>query len=333
MKFENSNFLWVFLTVAIITAALFYWVYFRRKQIIEKQFGTEVFKRLMPTWNGKFWPKNTLYFITGLSLIAFSLANPQWGNQSSKVSAKGVDLYIALDISNSMLANDVSPDRLEKAKKSLSELVDNLTGYRIGLIYFAGGAYLQMPLSADLSVAKLLLKSANPNQAGNQGTAIAEAIDMAISTFEKDNQNSRAILIVTDGETHDEASITSAEKAKSMGITVYALGVGTEKGGPIPYGNGFKLDENAQPVNTALNKDLVRNLAESGGGKAYFLDNQNFGLSDLVSDINKTSQEIKTTETYTIKGSYFQIPLGVGLVLCLFGFLWPFNQKRNDEVI
>lgn len=332
MRFERPEFLWYTIIITLVVAGIFYLIYRKRHQIIRQKLGVDVFQKLFPTWNGKIWPAHTGFFVSGIALCLFSLSNPQWGNQTAKVSAKGIDLYIALDISNSMLATDVSPSRLEKAKKVLTDYLDQVQGYRIGLIYFAGSAYLQMPVSADLSVAKLLIKSANPYQAGNQGTSIAEAIDMAIATFEKDNQNSKVILIVTDGETHDEASLTSASKAAEMGIHVYCLGVGTEEGGPIPFENGFKTDENNQIVKTILNKDLVRGIAEAGQGSADFIDNQRFDLIGLQDKIEREARDsVTTTELYHVRGSRYQWPLGLGLCFLFLGFFYTPIKKNISE--
>lgn len=332
MKFEDLEYVWVFLVLTGLTTAMFYLVFWKRKKIIDQKLGRAVFLKLFPSWNGKMWPPNSSLIVGGVALCAFSLLNPQWGAQTARVSAKGIDLYIALDISNSMMATDVSPSRLEKAKKVLTELLDEVNGYRVGLIYFAGSAYLQMPVSADLSVAKLLIKSANPYQAGNQGTSIAESIDMAVSTFEKDNQNSKVVLIVTDGETHDEASVTSAKKAEEMGITVYCLGVGTTEGGLIPYGNGFKTDENNEPVRTVLNKDLVNEIAEAGGGISGFIDNTKFDWNSLAASIeDKAKNTLTTTETYNVKGSRYQWPLGFGILMLLIGMFYTQKPKVTEQ--
>lgn len=329
MRFEDSRYLWIAAAIIGLVIGIYYLTYRKRHKIIVGDLSSKVFTRLMPSWNGKFWPANTAWIVGGIGLCAFSLANPQWGNQTSKISAKGIDLYIALDISNSMLATDVSPSRLEKAKKILTDFVQNVSGYRIGLIYFAGSAYLQMPISADLSVAQLLLKSANTYQAGNQGTSISDAIDMALATFEQENQNSKVVLIVTDGETHDEASITSAKKAADLGVYVYCIGVGTSEGGPIPYGNGYKLDENNQIVNTALNKELIKDVADAGAGGYSYIDNNKYDIQALMADIeDKAKESISTTETYSSRGSRYQWPLGLGLALLLVGFFYsPSKQK------
>jgi Ca-activated chloride channel family protein len=290
------------------------------------------FTRLAMEWSPKSWIISKYLIVGGLLLITFSLVNPQWGTQNVDIKSIGTDVYIALDISNSMLADDIAPNRLEKAKRFLGQLLEQLKGHRVGLIFFAGGAYLQMPLSADLSTAGLLIKSANPDQAGNQGTAIGESIDLGLTYFDKKSSASKAIILITDGETHDEETIKAADKAKEQGCAIFAIGVGSRKGGKIPVGsNSYKLDENGGIVTTKLNEEVLQDIAEITNGKFFLLDNNANFLAELIKDLKSNKQEYVTTETYSQKGSRFQIFLGLGILLLIIGWVLPKTSILNRK--
>ena len=177
----------------------------------------------------------------------FAASNPQWGTKKDKVKAQSADIFIAFDISQSMMAQDISPSRLERAKRFTEKLIRSLKGDRVGLIYFAGDAYLQMPLTNDYAAAELFIKSANPNLAGTQGTAIDEAIDLAVRAYEEDVKHQRALIIISDGEDHDEDAISMAKEGADAGLVIYTIGVGTETGAYIPFMNRgrteFKKDD------------------------------------------------------------------------------------------
>lgn len=326
---------WKYLYYLILTVILFigFWYVWRKRKMIETKIMVgDSFTRLAMDWSPKKWMLSKGFIIGGLLLTTFSLVNPQWGTQNVDIKSQGTDVYIALDISNSMLADDISPNRLEKAKKFLGQLLEQIKGHRVGLIFFAGGAYLQMPLSADLSTAGLLIKSANPDQAGNQGTAIGESIDLALNYFDKKSTASKAIILITDGETHDEETIKAAEKAKELGCTVLAIGVGSRKGGKIPIGpNSYKLDEDGALVNTKLNEEVLQDVAEITKGKFFLLDdNANF-LDELIQSLKSNTQAYVTTETYSQKGSRYQIFLGLGILLLIMGWVLPKTNLLNQS--
>jgi len=213
-----------------------------------------------------------IFYLTAILFLVMSAVNPQWGIKKEKVKVEKSDVFFALDISASMNAEDVSPSRLEKSKKMIEQLISERKGDQLGLIFFAGGAYLQMPLTSDYAAAQLFVRSANTDMAGTQGTAIGEAIDLAMRSCREKNQ--RALVILSDGEDHDENAVDMAEKAAESGWSVFTIGVGSEEGSFIPVYNEdreeYKMDEEGNPVKSVLNQNLLKEIAEKGMGLTIF---------------------------------------------------------------
>ena len=223
-----------------------------RKNALEKFGNHLLLQQLMPEVSRY---KHIVKFVLLMVSVAFLIvgwANPQWGSKKEKVKLKSADVIIALDVSNSMLAQDMRPNRLERARQFTLQLIDGLKGERIGLIIFAGNAYLQMPLTADYAAAQLFVKSANPDLVPVQGTAIKDAIDLAERSFEEDNKQHKALILITDGENHEPGMMERAEEARNNGLQIFAIGVGTDRGASIPiYAGGrstFKKDKSGNTV-------------------------------------------------------------------------------------
>ena len=277
--------------------------------------------------------------LISVALLSFilALANPQWGNKKEKVMAKSSDVFIALDISQSMMATDISPNRMERAKRLTQNIVRALRGNRLGLILFAGNAYLQMPLSNDYSAAELFVSSANTNQAGTQGTAISEAINLAMRSFEQKKTSQRAMIIITDGESHDDEAVAAAGDAGANGLKIYTIGVGTSEGALVPYltqaGKQYKKDENNQPVISSLNQELINNLAQSGGGRSYLIGEGNSIITSIKNEVDKLEKEEVEQRAFTDYRSYFQYLIGGGLLLLLIQFLIPDRKEVMTESV
>ena len=309
-RFEESFILW-FLVLIPLGLLLFYLSTIRKRSQLDKAGDYKIFSRLFPNWSLKReWLKNSL-ILTAFAFLLISWANPQWGNRKQKVKAKSSDVIIALDISQSMLAQDISPNRMERSKFFLNELVKKLRGDRIGLVFFAGSAYLQMPLTNDYASAETFIKSANTTQAGTQGTVIAEAIEMSQSIFGEDNASQKAIIIISDGENHESEAIAAAREAKSNGTFVFTIGVGTQEGARIPIVERgkrvFKTDKSGNPVTSALNVSMLQDIAEAGGGKYYSLDQTMSALSKLDRDIDKLEKQEVEQRSFTDYNSIFNI--------------------------
>ena len=233
----------------------------------------------------KYFLKMTL-FLLGLAFLIISLTNPKMGTKLETVKRQGVDIVFALDVSKSMLAEDIAPNRLEKAKQIISKIIDKLGSDRIGIIIYAGNSYPLLPITTDHGAAKMFLQSANPDMVSSQGTAINEAIKLASSYYNNDEQTNRFLFIISDGEDHQEDASSAIAQATKDGIKTYTIGVGTEKGGPIPTKykgqlEGYKKDSKGEVVITKLNSETLKEIAEAGNGK-YIVGNKTQQTVDYV---------------------------------------------------
>lgn len=333
-RFEYSAALYLLWLLPLLWLLFLAYMTYRKKQM--EQLGkSSLLQRLTPGfWSQRARITMSLWSVTILlSILAF--ANPQWGNKKDKVKALSSDVYIALDISQSMMATDISPNRLERSKRLIQNLIQALRGNRIGLIFFAGNAYLQMPLSSDYSAAQIFAASANTSQAGTQGTAIEEAIDLAMKAYEPDKAYQRALIVITDGEDHDGDAISKAEKAKTAGLNIFAIGVGSSDGAFVPYmvqgQEQYKRDEQGNPVKSALNSELIRNLANAGGGKAYFLTEGNELIGSLKRDIDLLEKQEVEQKSFSEYASYYQYLLMLALICLLIDFLIPMRKNGYRE--
>ncbi|MBK9287863.1 MAG: VWA domain-containing protein [Flavobacteriales bacterium] len=267
----------------------------------------------------------------GLTFVVLALAGPQLGTRIEEVKARGVDVVVALDVSNSMMAEDLSPNRMEVARRALEQLIDRMKGDRLGIVVFAGEAYVQLPLTADRSAAKLFLSSIGPNMLSVQGTAIGAAIDRASRCFPEDASVGRAIIVISDGESFEDDGEAAAQAAAEHGIIVNTVGMGSPQGSPIPERRngemlGFKKDRDGQTVMTKLNEDMLRRVAAAGKGAYVLATNADTGIDALVQDLRKMDQS--ETGTYRFAGyeDRFQLVLSVGCLMILLGML--FGDRR-----
>jgi len=323
-RFEEQYILYYLILIPI--GFVLVWLTMKwKREVLDKVGDAKVILRLFPNWSAKKeWLRSSL-ILCGLALLLISWSNPQWGTRKQKVKAKSSDIIIALDISQSMMAEDISPNRMEKAKRFCTELIKKLRGERVGLIFFAGSAYLQMPLSQDHASAELYIKSASPKQAGTQGTVIADAIELSKSIFGSDNPTQKALIIISDGENHEVEAITAARNAYENGTTIYTLGIGTEDGAPVPFVERgrtvYKKNRQGNPVNSALNVSLLRDVAESGGGEFYMIDQTMSALSKLDAQIDKLEKQEVEQRSFTDYNSYFQLFLLPAILLFILEHL------------
>lgn len=323
-RFEHSEYLLSFICIPILIG-LYVLYYFWSKRDVGRLSEAALFEKLAPQLS---WLRRNLKFfllLLALSFICLSWANPQWGNKKEKVKAQSSDIFIALDISQSMMSQDISPNRLERAKRLTQNIIQSLRGNRVGLIFFAGSAYLQMPLSSDHAAAELFVQSANTDQAGTQGTAITEAIDLASRAFEEGEQHQRALVIITDGEDHDGAAIEKVRQAREKGLIVFSIGVGTEEGGFIPFmergREQFKRDGSGQPVKTRLNIQLLKDLANAGDGNYYLIQEGTKIVSDLKLELERIEKMEVEQKSFSDYASYFQYFLGIGIFFLVIEYL------------
>lgn len=310
VKLEHIEGLYLLLATPVLLAAAYFFKNWRKKTI-QKMGEPQAVGRLISNFSEKkFWQKIALA-AAAAALLAIAFANPQGEGKRQKVKQKSADILLAIDISQSMLAEDLAPSRLERARVFAQKLVKNLPGQRVGLIFFAGNAYLQMPLSTDAEAAISMLKSADPTMVSEQGTAIAQVIELAQKSFDQKIPAGKAIVILTDGETHDSEAVARAESARDEGITTFAVGVGTAAGAPIPIGVGagglaYKRDAAGETVTSKLDEKMLRDLAEAGGGQAFLLQNEAQSLDGLREALDKLEKQEVEARSVTDFEAYFQ---------------------------
>lgn len=267
-----------------------------------------------------------------LSFLVVALAGPQFGTKLEEVKSEGIDLVVAIDVSNSMECEDLRPSRMEVARRAMEQLIDRLRGDRLGIVVFAGEAFVQLPITADRSAAKLFLNTVNTNSVGTQGTAIGAAISLAKESFEAESPGSKAIIVITDGENHEDDAEGAAREAAAAGIVVHTIGMGTPEGGPLPIRRngqvtGFRKDENGNTVVSKLNEPMLEHIAAEGGGVYVRASSGSSGMEQLVEDLRAMDTSEKGSYMFTAHEDQFQYPLGVGIIMLLLGL--SLGERRH----
>ncbi|HNR20870.1 MAG TPA: VWA domain-containing protein [Bacteroidia bacterium] len=275
----------------------------------------------------------TLAFV----FLTVAIAGPQLGTKLEEVKHKGVDVIIALDVSNSMKAEDIKPNRLERSKQAIARLIDKLQGDRIGLIVFAGEAYVQLPITTDYGAAKLFLGSIDSDIVPTQGTAIGKAIDLAIESFagSDSNKHNKSVIVITDGENHEDDAIEAAKEAYEKNITVHTIGMGSINGSPIPVfyngmRTGFMQDQNGQTVMTKLDENNLQQIAEAGHGKFIRATTSDDGLGIIMKEINAMQKNEFGSKMFTDYADQFQYFIAIALLLLLIEFI--ISEKRSKWI-
>ena len=317
-RFEEPTYLYLLLLLPFLAAFYLYSNYRRRKAI--RKFGDPVLMaQLMPDVS-KYRPDVKFWLVfAAIGLFAVLLARPQFGSKLETVKRQGVEVMIALDISNSMLAQDVQPSRLEKAKRLVAQLVDKMENDKVGMIVFAGDAFTQLPITSDYISAKMFLESINPSLISKQGTAIGAAINLATRSFTPQEGVGRAVIVITDGENHEGGAVEAAKAAAEKGIQVSVLGVGMPDGAPIPVEgtNDFRRDRDGNVVVTRLNEQMCQEIAQAGDGIYVRVDNSNAAQKVIAPEINKMAKAVVETQVYTEFNEQFQAVAWIILLLLL----------------
>ena len=316
LRFEDPIYLWMLLIIPILVLVRFI-VWQKRKRNLRKFGDPSLLKEMMPDVS-KYRP--TIKFcllLSAITILIFMIARPQVGSKISHEKREGIEVLIALDISNSMMAQDVIPSRLEKSKLLIEDLVDHFTNDKVGLVVFAGDAFVQLPITNDYVSAKMFLQNINPSLITTQGTDLARAISLSQSCFTQREHIGRAIIVITDGEDHEGGALEAAREAYKKGINVFILGVGTSKGAPIPDGNGGYLKDNSgQTVLSALNEQMCQQVAKAGNGVYIHVDNTSDAQEKLNKELSKLQSGISDTVVYSEYNEQFQI-FGIILLLLL----------------
>ncbi|MCQ2083336.1 MAG: VWA domain-containing protein [Bacteroidaceae bacterium] len=322
-KFANPEYLYLLVLLAVLVVIHIYSnINYRRR--IARYGDSELLSELMPDVsegrvNLKFWLLATAF---GIGCVL--LARPQFGSHQETVNRQGIETVIALDISNSMLADDVSPNRLEKSKRIVSNLVDQLKNDKIGLIVFAGDAFVQLPITSDFVSAKVFLNTIGPGLIARQGTDIKAAIELATRSFTPNEGVGKAIILITDGENHEGGAVEAAQAAAEKGYMVNVLGVGLPSGTPIPVGDGsgdFRRDKSGNPVISKLNESMCREIAAAGKGSYFYVDNSNAAEKALQKELDKLAKADIETTVYTEFDEQFRILAWIMLIIVAAGAL------------
>jgi len=331
-RFANPDFLYLLLVLPVFVF-LYIVNEIRKKRALKRLGNIDLVGTLVPEMSKS---RPLIKFI--LQSIAFlaaviMLSRPQFGSKLEDVKKQGVEVIIALDVSNSMLAEDIQPDRLTRAKQAISRLVDDLDNDKIGLIVFAGDAYTQIPVTTDYISAKMFLSTINPDMVPKQGTAIGAAINLGMRSFSPGENKSKALVIITDGENHEDDPVAASEEAAKAGIVIHTIGIGSAEGVPVRVIiNGrrdFLKDVEGNTVISKLDEDILKKIALSANGTYVRASNSNIGLDEIFSEIRKMkNQELEST-MYTEYNDQFQIFAALAVFLLLFDFLIMERKNRR----
>jgi len=331
IRFAHSGYLYALFLLPLLIG-LFWWAMKMRMRALARFGNPDILRRLTPQESGY---KRTVKFIILFAAIGFlilGLANPQIGTKMEEVKREGVDVIIALDVSNSMKAEDIKPNRLESAKQEISRLLDKLQNDRIGLIVFAGDSYLHLPLTVDYSAARLILSTIDVDVVPIPGTAIGSAIKLAMKSFAAGEKKHKVIIIISDGENHEDDAIAAAKDANSEGVVVHTIGMGSADGVPIPVYQGdtqvgFKKDQDGNAVVTKLDEQALRQIAEAGGGIYIRASNQQDELGTVFKQIQSMEKKEFGAKIFTEYEDRFQYFLAAALLLAILEYF--ISERKN----
>ena len=312
LNFAQAQYLLLLLLIPLFFVIQAIVLKIRRNKI--RKFGDEkLVSQLMPSYSkGKVWVRLVLFSI-GFFFFVIGLSRPQIGAKLKEHETKGAEIMIVLDVSNSMLAEDYSPNRLERAKLAISRLVDKLRDDRIGLIVFAGNSFVQLPITTDYVSAKMFLNSISTDSVPVQGTAIGDAINTAMRSFSAQSEKSRAIIIITDGENHEDDPVAAAKQAAELGVRVFAIGVGSPEGKPIPMDGELLKDKDGEIVVTRLDETVLQDVAQAGNGVYVRAGNSEFGLNPIIDNIKRMEDERYSSVVFEEFDEQFMYFLGIAL--------------------
>lgn len=319
-RFGNPEFLYLFLILPLF-ALLYFFLRIKRSKKLKSLGDSELINRLIIN-KSRYKPHIKFTFaIFIISSLILALANPQIGSKLEKIKRSGIEIMFALDVSNSMLSQDIQPSRLERATQLMNKFIDELVSDKVGLVVFAGDAFLQMPLSSDYSAAKLMISTAGTDLIGTQGTAIGKAIEISRASFSEDKKIKKVIVVISDGENHEDDAVSAASDAESKGIRVYTIGMGTPEGAPIPIGNNQYLkDENGQVVVSKMSPEALTQIADAGEGEYAYGGSKFSDIQKVIKEISSIEKKDFEDMVYTDYDDKFQIFLWIALALIIIDF-------------
>ncbi|MFM2307692.1 MAG: hypothetical protein RLZZ367_2361 [Bacteroidota bacterium] len=324
-RFEHKDYLWLLWAVVPVLLLFLYFQYWRSSSLAK--FGnSSLLSQLTPDVS---FNKHLIKFILltlAYEFMIIGFANPQVGTKQEKVKRQGIDVFIAMDVSNSMLSEDVKPNRLMRAKNFVSNFIDELHNDRLGMIVFAGRAYMQMPLTVDYSAGRMYLKTINTNLIPTQGTNIAEAVNMARENFVQEDNKHKALIIITDGEDNEGGTDEAIAEAVKQGVKIFTIGVGTDNGGPIPVGSDFKRDESGNIVLSKMNQPMLRELAQKGNGRYFQLGSGKDEINAIFKELGRINTKDFEEVVFTDFNDQFQVCLIIAAMLLFIE--WMLSERR-----
>ncbi len=328
-RFAHPEFLYL---LFVLPALLVFYVYTRRlrRKALKRYGNPELLAELMPEVSSKRHHLKFWLLFGAIAMVIIVIAGPQFGSKLETVKRQGVEIMVCLDVSNSMLAEDVQPNRLAKAKQMLSRLTDDFTNDKLGLIVFAGDAFTQLPITSDYVSAKMFLSSINPSMVSTQGTAIGAAINLAMRSFTPSETSDKAIILITDGENHEDNAVEAAAAAAEKGIHVNIIGMGDPKGSPIPIdeNSNYMKDREGNVVITKLNEQMCQEIAAAGHGIYARADNTNSALRALQKEIEKMNKSELDSKVYSEYDERFQTFAWMALILLIADFMTLDRKNR-----
>ncbi len=334
IRFAHILYLYGLIAIPIIIL-LFLLMKFWKKRALRTFGDTLILNKLFPDVSNTKIAWKMIIFSLAYAMVVIGIADPQVGTKLEEVKRSGIDIIIAIDVSNSMKCEDIKPSRIERAKQSVSRLIDKLQNDRIGLIVFAGKAYVQLPLTTDFAAAKLLLSTVDCDLIPTQGTAIGNAIELAQKSLVEKEKKYKCLILITDGENHEDDAITAAKAATEEGIVIHTVGMGTVEGGPIPVyqggvRTGFRKDNEGHVVGTKLDASMMQQLAAAGNGTFVRASNSDDALSTIMKEINRMEKKKYGEKEYSQYEDRFQLFFSAAFILLLIEFLM--SERRNKWV-
>ncbi|MCQ2310990.1 MAG: VWA domain-containing protein [Paludibacteraceae bacterium] len=328
-RFADIEILWLLTLIPVLAVAFILYTRHKRRQLLE--FGDpSLIAELMPDASHKRPKIKFSLLMVAFALLILAAARPQFGQKSEKIQRQGIEVMIALDISNSMLAEDVAPCRLERAKQVLSKLIDQLVDDKVGLVVFAGESYVQLPITCDYVSAKMFLNSITPDLIQTQGTAIGSAIQAGIRSFGEPNEAGRCIILITDGENHEDDAESAAKQALENGIQTFVVGIGKPEGSPLPIPgtSDYRKDRNGNVVVSRLNEDMCKSIAQAGKGMYVHCDNTNTATRALQKELSRLATSELETEVFSDYNEQYQTFALLALLL-LIGEFFIFARQNH----
>ncbi len=329
-RFAHPDYLYLLLILPVLFLIYLYFIYKKRKNL--KKIGDKaLLKLLMPDVSHKRQSLKFWFLFAGITLCVFAIAGPQFGTKLETVKKKGIEVMVCLDVSNSMLSEDISPSRLEKSKQILSKMIDGFGNDKVGLIVFAGDAYIQLPITSDYIAAKMFISSITPQIVSRQGTAIGAAINLATNSFSTSEVSEKTIIVITDGENHEGDAVSEAQASAEKGIKVNVVGIGSPEGAPIPIQpgtNNFRKDGSGNFVVTSLNEQMCQQIAASGQGVYVRSDNTNIALKTIQTELGKMQKTDLESKVYSEYDERFQVLIWICLFVLILDFFILDRKNR-----